>query len=280
MSFLASRRGIAALVAVVAAAAISGPARAGLSPLTIDPALSTITIDGTAFVEGLPPLGLDPQALFIGFGAPVTPGFSGGDIAEYTGTIMAKIDLGAGTIEFPGGSAADASVSGIWAPEAGGGPPGATIPTLTTGPGDYGLGLGGLVWAAIRNLVIDVTTGVQAIGGGGSFAGGQTLTLIGGDLDTTDTLGGAFVDPGTTSLVGLPLSNPGAGTITGTEAGVTVTIPISLVQTVDVGGTAVDLSFTGTIVATGPVVPEPSSMVLCGMGALGLVGLVARRRKS
>jgi MYXO-CTERM domain-containing protein len=56
-----------------------------------------------------------------------------------------------------------------------------------------------------------------------------------------------------------------------------LTIPVSVSQPVDIDGTGVDLIVTGTLVATA-VIPEPSTLLLAGMGAVGM-GLVAARRR-
>lgn len=278
------RKGSLALLAVFSLAVSASSASAAVVSLTIDPNQSVLEMGGIADLSGvgLGMLPLDPQGTYVGF-APVVPGFSNGHQSFYTGTVVA--DITNTSIQFVGGSAMDANISGTWGPASGGGPPGQTIETLSTDPADYGLSLGGLVWAAVRGLVLDATSGALAIDGLGNYPSTMSLPVDVGLLDTTDTLGGAFVSPGQTDLgpgeLGLVFSNnaalAGDGLVIRSGANVTVQIPVSIVQNVDISGTPVDLLFSGRIVATG-VVPEPSSLVLAGLGALGMIGLVARRR--
>lgn len=280
------RKGSLALLAALLLADHAGRASAAVVSLTIDPQLSVLEMSGIADLSGvgLGFLPLDPQGNYVGF-APVVPGYSDGNRSYYTGTVVA--DITNTSIQFVGGSAMDANISGTWGPAIGGGPAGQTIATLSTDPADYGLSLGGLVWAAVRNFVLDVNSGSLAIDGLGNYPATLTIPVDVGLLDTTDTLGGAFVSPGQTDLgpgeLGLVLNNDammaGDGTVTRSGPNVTVAIPVSIVQNVDISGTPVDLIFAGRIVATG-VVPEPSSLVLAGLGAVGMIGLVARRRRT
>lgn len=115
----------------------------------------------------------------------------------------------------------------------------------------------------------------------GSFASTQSLDIASGEASYADIVGGAFTAPGSFDLTGASLANGAAnGTVTSVGNVLTLTMPISISQTVDISGTAVDLVAYGTLVATATaIVPEPSSIILAsaGLGMLVMVGL--RRRK-
>ncbi len=277
---------LAALAGFISVAAFSGQALAGTATLSIDSTLSVLEMVGLADLtsSGLGILPLGPQGDFAALGAPVTPGFSGGTRSQYTGTIQLKVKPAVQTIQFLGGSSVDANISGDWGPVSGGGPAGQLLTTLSHAPADYGLSLSGLVWAALRGFVMDTNSGVLPYDGAGDFPADVNLPVSAGDLAYTDTLGGAFVTPGGSDLTGLGLVSTSAlagnGNVSIVGNLVTLNLPVNIVQTVDVAGTPVDLLFSGRIVASGTLIPEPSSIVLAGLGCLSLVGLAIRRRRA
>lgn len=245
---------------------------------TIDPQQSTLDLSSN--VPSFGNLPSSPQGDILGgIGYPDHNGYSSGGVSFYTGTINADVVPGS-SIQFTGSSLIDANITdnGLgWAPDINNNPAGQTLTTLTFASADYGFTFATLVWAALSNFQLDITSGSLALTGN-NFPGTQTLTAIGGDLAYTDTNNGAFVDPGSASLIGLALNNNAAvGTLTQSGPNLTLTIPVNISQPVDIDGTGVNLIVTGQLVATG-VIPEPSTLLLAGMGAAG-VGLVAARRR-
>jgi hypothetical protein len=61
--------------------------------------------------------------------------------------------------------------------------------------------------------------------------------------------------------------------------GTTLTIPVNNRIVFVNGGTLYDITTFGQIVATGVLVPEPSSIAMLACGAVGLVGYVVRRKR-
>lgn len=235
--------GALALAAVVAAP-IS--ARAVAVTLNVNSALSSLTLSGAAFG--------------LGFNAQ-----SPGSMQDaFSGTIAA--DLTGGVLTFTGGS----SISGVINPG-----PWNTAPNVLNGSGNYGVVASGLVpgygVATIngiyRNLVFDIT--------GGSAQNGLALSgnvnLTAGQLDYGMFLNGNPFQASTSVLIGKGGANTSAGLVS--FDGTTLSMPIHI-NTGVYSNRYED--YAGTIVAT-MVVPEPSSLVLLGVGLLGLAGVQLRR---
>lgn len=269
------------LAAVAAAGMLTTPASAAPVVFEIDSSASFITILGTADLSSLslPATPLEPQGSVIP-GA-FDPNFSLGETAAYGGRIAADVDPNSITFTSQNpGTQPFGLDSGIWAPEAGGGPPGATAGTLTFDPAPYAHQLiGGLLVTAIRDFRLDITSGAIPLAGG-SFAGsGALLDIEGAVLDLTDTTGanavaGPSSDPLGPGVPAIPNFAAPAGSLSGTAIGDTLILPVGFGFTLPLGDVPVDLVIGGVLVAH--VIPEPTSMTLAGVC---LMGLMFRRRR-
>jgi hypothetical protein len=246
-------------MAVFVIAAVAGNALAVSLPMTLDPAQSSITLNGT--FNSLP---LAPQG-------------AGSTTASYSGSITVDVNnlLNPSSIQLLGSSAV-AAVTGPWRPEAGGGP-------AAGNPGvgqdaNYGLQLAGgalgTAYAAIRNLQFNVTSAPAAVVGG-AFPSTQSLNVVSGLF--AFNLPPAFMSPpGQDDLSGDTLTNAAAMSSTYSVAGSTATlrIPINIVDQDDL-----TVVYSGQLVATGRI-PEPSSLALICVALMGLTsfaGTVRRR---
>lgn len=259
---------VALVVGLCASLAIAAPVT-----FQIDPTQSSLTLSATV---DFPPIGLlpsTPQGAFF----PTHIGTSLGDSSSYSGTIKADVS---NTIQFTGGSLIDASVTSNalgWAPTTGGGPPGQTLPTLTFVPADYGFSFAGLVFASVENITFDLSSAVIPIVGG-NFAGPQSMPVNGGSLNYTDIAGGTILSPGSSSLIGLPLSNPVGGSVAAVGPLLKLTLPVNISQGVVIDGTPVTLLISGQLVALQSV-PEPSTWLMLGLGVLGIAPFVRRKMR-
>ncbi len=107
---------------------------------------------------------------------------------------------------------------------------------------------------------------------------GQGIGMVNGRQAFISALGNDTDD-----VVGSPLAFFGsAGSDIGTWDGVTLTIPVhssfSFVVTNDFGGISQFLDIEGQLVLR-PVVPEPATMTLFGLGIVGLLSYALRARK-
>jgi hypothetical protein len=224
---------------------------------------------------------LDPSQSSIAlagfFGAiPLSEQAPGSATTTYSGPISVDVDnpLAPTTIQLLGSSAV-AAINGQWLPEAGGGPA-AGNPGMAQ-DANYGLFLNagalGNAWGAVRNLVFDVTSGVEPVVLG-QFPSTQTLTVTTGQfaVNAPALFGGPSEDDlATDTLTNAAL--PSSYSVSGSLA--TLTIPISIVDQADL-----TVMYTGQLVATATV-PEPASAALAGVMLISVVGAAAagRRRK-
>jgi len=168
---------------------------------------------------------------------------------------------------------------------------------LTDGSLSLDLGVIGTVDADTFGLEVGGSSGALTPLGGNVFdAGGTTLALDGGFITYE---GGGFLagllPPGTFDFDTDPIAleiGVGLASITLLEEAkdafsnnVTLVIPVSIAQSVITDPVDVDASITSVILATGmkltdnggPVIPEPSSWLLIGLGLMSVVPMIRRR---
>jgi len=221
---------------------------------TIDPVRSTLVMTGDL-------LGL----------APVIPQVAGSDSDTYSGTINA--DLAGGLLTFSGGSSITANLSAVapFTPVANPGVDNYAFFTNVSLPASPPLA--GTWNLAFRNIVFDITTGI-AQDGVVPPASTMTLRTTSGfaSIETTSS-GGPFPS----SFANQNAFNSTVGAVSLTQAGGIETLVIPFRRESGAGGT--HFIFTGNITAT-RVVPEPSTMVLAGLGMIGACVAVWRKRRA
>ncbi len=241
--------GLAASLALVAFAAPK--ARGENVVFTLDP-VSFLSLDGS--FNGVPFLEQGP----------------GSRTANYTGTLTVDVDnlLAPTSIEFLSG-VATASISGSWLPQAGGGP-GPNMPGNPE-PANYGimlpLGAAGTAYAALRDTVLNVTGGPQAVAGG-QFASTQTLTFLSGFFDSN---AGLLAPPNRDDVTNDTRTNMSPNMSSYSVVGNTATLTIVYADLVP---DDITTALTGRLLATATV-PEPSCGWLLGLAGIGLI----RRRR-
>lgn len=224
---------------------------------TIDPTRSSIRVNTDPTVNTSNPTG-DVTKLAAVAVTEQTPG-SGTD--TYSGTIAA--DETAGVLTFSGGSSIVAALNTA-------GPPPYT-PTAFPGTDNYGIKTitatpttGGVIFAALRNTVFDLTAGTVQ----------DALIPSGVNLQV---LPGAFASVtlfGSLGTAGAGADSTGVAASLTTSGGIeTLTLPITRIT-----GTSAHIVLIGQIVATRPV-PEPSTIALAGMAAVGIAVAAWRKRK-
>ena len=174
--------------------------------------------------------------------------------------------------------------------------------SLLLDDGSLGLSLGPLggVLADLIGIGVSVASGplthVSSSGGVNIFdAGGATLSLDSGMITYEATgYAGTLLPPGTFDFASSPLSlvvTPG-NTIKlletpkdATTNNVSLVIPISVVQSIATSPVDINATLDVLIIATGmkltdngpPVIPEPSSWLLIGLGLMSVVPMIRRR---
>jgi hypothetical protein len=114
--------------------------------------------------------------------------------------------------------------------------------------------------------------GVLASVGGNSYAGGNnTLCGTGGIVQFSGIING------TAGGIGLPFGFSSPNTVT--FDGTTIVIPVNSTRDMISPGSATRIVTSGSIVAQVVAVPEPSSLLLVGLGAFSLASRGARRRR-
>ena len=137
---------------------------------------------------------------------------------------------------------------------------------------------------AMRNFMVDLISGAIPLGGGTTIAGssfdlGSALTI---DVDGLSTVAGQLVPDIFNANVVLPGAlNVGGGSVTSPDPvnfpllrrlALTINVPLAL----DLDGIVINGSATGQIVAFATI-PEPSSVLLAGFAAFGLIWAGRRR---
>lgn len=268
------KRGILATASVAALLLCATSVQAAIVNLVVDQSQSFLTMGGKIDASsiggaGFKNLAFVPQAL-------------GSDITSYTGTIDID-DLGA-TLQLLPGSNVVAAVNGVWAP-------------AVNAPGNYGLAIPGIALTA-RFASMTYDWGIPGPQAGVLFPPTPVLSTPMPVLAGTFNLSGQgarataasnlFINSGLGSGGGGINNSPviffgSTGADIGTWDGTTLTLPVhSTVTTVIQASPLVTqtITMTGQIVAR--VVPEPSSVIMAGLGVIGLIatGYRARKRKA
>jgi hypothetical protein len=250
--------GIASIALLAGMGVFTEQAQAAVVTYTIDPNQSSL------FVSGM---------LTGNFASAQTQGSLS---TSYSGTIVA--DVGGGTIKFPEGSHINAANQPTDQE------PDSTDVPGSSAPANYGRTadgpFGSTSLEAIRGLSFDVSDDTSGAGitlNGTNFNSGSLVLLV--DSGISDVVYGA---------TGVQTDLSGKGTSNGTAGGFSSLVQNGTTETltlkIDSGPIAYNVeqsadsnvSFSGTIVATRTVVPEPASVALCGLAGIGLL----RRRRS
>jgi hypothetical protein len=276
------KRGILAAAAVAAFGLIATSAQAAIVNLTIDSSASSLALSGQI---NAPTIG-QPNKAYVAQGA-------GSLTTTYSGTI--NIDLQPGTIQLLSGSSIVAANSGNWSPAPGpGGPtddPVGSFGAAGSTPANYGVNIPSFgVQSNFVGLVFDFGVPAQAaipaglpstpvaLSGGGTFnLAGQGMSFIAGRRLLVSPLAND-----NSSVAGFPTLFGTNGSATGSWDGTTLIIPVFSTLTYQIEDSPpIDdtVRFSGFIVAR---VPEPSTLIMAGMGVVGLVtvGYRARKRKA
>lgn len=280
------KRSFFATVAVAALFLSATSVRGAIVNLAIDPTQSSLSISGS--VAG-GPFGAAKAYLQQGAGSLTT---------TYSGAV--DIDLALGTIQLLPTSQIIAANSGNWRPAPGPGPgnpdPVGGYNSAGTTPANYGVQIpSGATQSSFTGLVFSfgvppqpaIPGGVPSTpmplignnfnltGQGMSFIAGRRLIVFanGPPLGVNDNSG----------VAGFPTLFGTNGADIGSWDGTTLIIPVhsTLTYVIDEAlGISDTIQFTGQIVAT--LVPEPSSVIMAGLGVVGLVaaGYRARKRKA
>jgi len=130
-----------------------------------------------------------------------------------------------------------------------------------------------LLWTSPSSSPVSVTAGTSFTTQSGVSAGTVSTTTYYSSPGVTSGLGGATVSNSAAYGTGGGLSTASAA----------YSGPYTLAQTVTLTGavsTASSFNYGGTSSVSSIAVPEPSSMAIAGLGALGMIGYGLRRRKA
>ena len=288
----------AAICMAVGLLAVASPARAALVTWDVDPAQSFMRLaipDQTIPVEGV-----GNVTIRLRDANSAAWSDAGGRRAFLDGDLSTNL-IDASSVQFNSGS------HNLFAleqtnlrpnPAQFTGPPDANNPDGTyvgtgTAPAAFGAKVRGTfiltfdaAYLAIRDAFLDVASGNIALGGGTTIAGNTTNVGIASALIDVDGLAlplglGQPIPDTLNAAVGLgtlPNTTGGSIVVVGGPGSLvrmltlTVTVPIAL----DVEGIIVNGSATGQIVAFATI-PEPSSVLLAGFAAFGLIWAGRRR---
>jgi hypothetical protein len=275
------KRSFLATAAVAALCLIATSAQAAIVNLTIDPTASSLDLSGQI---NAPTIG-QPNKAYVAQG-------TGSLTTTYSGSI--SIDLQPGTIQMMPGSSIIAANSGNWSPAPGpGGPtddPVGSFGASGTTPANYGVNIPSFgVQSNFVGLVFDFGVPDQdAIPGGIPSAPvaltGTSFNLAGQGMAFTAGRR-LLVSPlanDNSDVIGFPTLFGTNGSAVGSWDGTTLIIPVFSTLTYQIEDSPpIDdtVRFSGFIVAR---VPEPSTLIMAGMGVVGLVtvGYRARKRKA
>lgn len=240
--------------------------------------------------------GLGTATLRIRNGDGATWSDAGGRLAAVTGTLSTNFVVGS-SIEFLGGAHNLTAVEGTLLrpnPAQFTGPPTISNPYgsyVGTGTALAAFGgsyrettLGDIGRFALRSVGFDLDGGPAALTGG-NFAGGTTdfhidSALYDGDFNTLLVVGQPIADVLHVPKDFLAASNSGGGSITDLGGGnymMIYTVDAPIVMEILESGPAFQGTASGQIVAFATV-PEPSTVVLLGIGLVSIVGWIRARR--
>jgi|GEM_PF-1970724 len=244
------------VIALALVVAFASPTFAVSVSYNIDPARSVLYVNMDPTVTAANPTG-DVTKLLA---TPVVAQSAGSDTDYYTGTILA--DNTAGLLTFTGGSSIIAALN----------PNGLTpfLPVAFPGTDNYGIKTatatsttGAVVFATLRDTALDITTGTLTNG----------TAPVGMNLQVAATSYASVTLFGQAGTGGAGLNSTGALASLTTSGGIeTLIIPITRIT-----GTSAHFVLMGQLVATRQV-PEPSTVVMGVMGAMGLGLAVLRKR--
>ena len=224
-------------VMLVSTALSGGGLGAAPVQFTIDPAKSQISLGGTVL------------------GNPLQEQGPGSLSSTFSGTILANVSTTG--IQFTGGSALAALTNGVWKPGLGG--------ASGSAPADYGgkaSTLLGTLTGALRNLLLDVTSGVLPISSGQFDASALVFAFPTNSSATFDYDAGLLGAKGIV-LSGLSTNKIVNGATLG-STGVVQTLTIKIDTEFVLNSSLGTIRLTGTLIATQSALPTLTSIQVQG----------------